>query len=284
MPAPAYAPPERYVARTLARAGSSFRFAFRFLPPRRRAAISAFYAFCREVDDAVDDAASTAQAESALAWWREELPRAFAGAPTHPAMQALLPHATDFGIREEQLRAIVEGCAMDIDHARYPDYASLQRYCHLVAGIVGEVAAGIFGQTHPQTTEYAHALGQALQLTNIVRDVGEDARRGRIYLPLDELERFGVATADIVDQRDTPAFAALMRFQAQRAHGWFDRALGLLPDCDRRAQQPGLMMAHLYRALLRAIEREGFPVLHRRTRLHPLHKLWVAGTVLAGGK
>jgi phytoene synthase len=169
---------------------------------------------------------------------------------------------------------------MDLDQTRYLDFASLQRYCHLVAGVVGEVAATIFGRTTEQTVAYAHMLGRALQLTNIIRDVGDDARRGRIYLPLDELQRFDVKAAEVL-QRHSPwgyseRFTALMRFQAARAHQTYDDALALLPDVDRDAQRPGLMMANIYRALLREIEDDGFQVLHQRTSLTPLRKLWIA--------
>lgn len=169
---------------------------------------------------------------------------------------------------------------MDLQQTRYLDYPGLQRYCHLVAGVVGEVASGIFGRTQPQTVAYAHRLGLAMQLTNIVRDVGDDARRGRIYLPVGELQQFGVTAADIL-KREAPygyseRFTALMRFQAERAHACFDEALALLPEADRRAQKPGLMMANIYRALLREVEATGFQVLHQRIALTPLRKLWIA--------
>jgi phytoene synthase len=150
--------------------------------------------------------------------------------------------------------------------------------------VVGEVAAGIFGQTDPRTTEYAHTLGLALQLTNILRDVGEDARRGRIYLPVNELQQFNVKASEILAGQYSERFTALMQFQAQRAHGLFDQALALLPPADRRAQKPGLMMAAIYRDLLREIERDGFAVLHQRTSLTPLRKLWLAWKVQALGR
>lgn len=272
--------PEQYVQEKAAASGSSFYYAFLFLPPPKRAAITAFYAFCREVDDVVDEATDLGVAATKLAWWRQEVARGFAGAPQHPVMQALMPHASTCSLKAEQLLAVIEGCEMDLQQTRYLDFAGLARYCHLVAGVVGEVACQIFGQPSAQTIAYAHKLGLAMQLTNIIRDVGDDARRGRIYLPVDELQQFGVKANEIL-LRTAPwgysdRFTALMRFQAQRAHALFDEALALLPKDERRDQKTGLMMAHIYRALLREVERENFQVLHQRISLTPLRKLWIA--------
>ncbi|WP_284616971.1 presqualene diphosphate synthase HpnD [Aquabacterium humicola] len=272
--------PERYVQEKAAASGSSFYYAFLFLPPERRAAITAFYAFCREVDDVVDEVHDPGVAATKLAWWRKEVASSFAGSPTHPVMKALMPCTAPFGIHAQHLQSVIDGCQMDLDQTRYLDFAGLQRYCHLVAGVVGEVAASIFGRTQPQTIDYAHKLGLALQLTNIIRDVGDDARRGRVYLPVAELQRFDVKAHEIL-KRDAPwgyseRFTALMRFQAERAHRCYDEALALLPEADRAAQKPGLMMANIYRTLLREIEADGFQVLHQRTSLTPVRKLWIA--------
>ena len=173
---------------------------------------------------------------------------------------------------------------MDLHQARYFEFAELERYCHLVAGVVGEVSARIFGQSQPQTTDYAHKLGLAFQLTNIIRDVGEDARRQRIYLPVAELQRFGVQADDILKGQYSDPFTALMRFQAERAHRLYDEALALLPAADRRAQKPGLMMASIYRTLLREIEAANFQVLHQRIALTPLRKFWLAWKMQALGR
>jgi phytoene synthase len=272
--------PQQYVQDKAASSGSSFYYAFLFLPPPRRAAITAFYAFCREVDDVVDEVNDPTVAASKLHWWRLEVTQAYAGRPSHPVTQALMPLAPNYGITAEHLLAVIEGCQTDLDQTRFLDYPALQRYCHLVAGIVGEVAASIFGRTEAATVQYAHGLGLAMQLTNIIRDVGDDARRGRIYLPVSELQQFGVKAHELL-KREAPwgyseRFQALMRFQAERAHAAYDQAMALLPDRDRAAQKPGLMMANIYRTLLREIEAQGFQVLHQRTSLTPLRKLWIA--------
>ncbi|OOG55354.1 presqualene diphosphate synthase HpnD [Polaromonas sp. C04] len=285
--------PEQYVQQKAAASGSSFYYAFLFLPKPRRGAITAFYAFCREVDDVVDNMVDPGVARTKLAWWQSEVAQSFAGQPTHPVMQALMPVVADYQIEQRHLQAIIEGCQMDLEQTRYLDFAGLQSYCHLVAGIVGEVSARIFGQTQAQTTAYAHKLGLAFQLTNIIRDVGEDAMRGRIYLPVSELQQFDVKAHEILKRPKPLAgngtdefaarFAALMRFQTQRAHALYDEAFALLPAADRRAQKPGLMMASIYQTLLREIERDNFPVLHQRISLTPVRKLWLAWKVQALG-
>ena len=272
--------PQQYAQDKAAGSGSSFYYAFLFLPPPKRAAITAFYAFCREIDDVVDEVRDPGVAATKLAWWRQEVAKSYAGQPSHPVMQALMPHAPEYGISAEHLQAVITGCQMDLDQTRYLDFAGLQRYCDLVAGVVGEVAARIFGHTQPATLDYAHRLGLALQLTNIIRDVGDDARIGRIYLPQSELQRFDVKAHEIL-KREKPwgyseRFTALMQFQAERAHQTYDSALALLPEADRAAQKSGLMMANIYHALLREIEADGFMVLHQRTSLTPLRKLWIA--------
>jgi squalene synthase HpnD len=193
-----------YVQQKAAASGSSFYYAFLFLPAQRRAAITAFYAFCREVDDVVDEVTDPGVARTKLAWWQAEVAKAFAGQPTHPVMQALMPHCADYGIEQRHLQAVIEGCQMDLEQTRYLDFAGLKGYCHLVAGMVGEVSARIFGQTDPRTTAYAHRLGLAFQLTNIIRDVGEDAMRGRIYLPVSELQQFDVKAHEIL-KRSIPS-------------------------------------------------------------------------------
>lgn len=276
--------PEQYVQQKAAASGSSFYYAFLFLPPPRRAAITAFYAFCREVDDVVDEVSDPGVARTKLAWWHTEVAKSFAGQPSHPVMKALMPCVPAFGLEQELLQSVIRGCEMDLEQTRYLDFPVLQRYCHLVAGVVGEVSARIFGQTQPRTTDYAHKLGLAFQLTNIIRDVGEDAMRGRIYLPVNELQQFDVKAHEILQRKHSDRFVALMKFQAQRAHALYDEAIALLPAEDRRAQKPGLMMASIYRTLLREIEDEDFRVLNQRISLTPVRKLWLAWKVQALGR
>jgi len=268
--------PEQYVQERAAKSGSSFYYAFLFLPPPRRAAITAFYAFCREVDDVVDEVHDPSIAAAKLAWWKQEVAESFAGRPSHPAMKALMPHAPEYGIEATHLAAVIEGCEMDLQQTRYLDFANLKRYCHLVAGVVGEVSANIFGRTEASTIGYAHTLGLAMQLTNIIRDVGDDARRGRIYLPVAELQQFDVKAAEILNREYSDRFVALMDFQSARARATYDTAYALLPPADRRTQKPGLMMGNIYRTLLAEIETERFRVLHQRIALTPLRKLWIA--------
>ena len=276
--------PQAYVQQKAAASGSSFYYAFLFLPSTQRAAITAFYAFCREVDDVVDEVSDPSVAQTKLAWWEREVRQAFAGQASHPALQALMPHAQTFSITAEHLLAVVEGCRMDLSQSRYLDYAGLRHYCHLVAGVVGEVSARIFGPQDPRVDAYAHTMGLAFQLTNIIRDVGEDAMRGRIYLPIDELKRFDVKAQDLLQRQHTPAFVALMQFQAQRAHALYEQALQELPSEHRRHQKPGLMMASIYRTLLREIEASNFDVLKHRIALTPLRKLWLAWKMQALGR
>ena len=267
--------PDEYCQKKAASSGSSFYYSFLFLPPERRRAITALYAFCREVDDVVDEGLDPQVAASKLGWWRAEVASLFAGKPNHPVMRALEPHRA-LGITAQRLNEIIDGMEMDLRQTRYLDWKGLERYCYHVAGVVGLLAAGIFGYRDARTLDYAKNLGIAFQLTNIIRDVGEDARKNRVYLPMEDLQRFGVPAADILQAKETPAFRSLMEFQAQRARSFYEAAMSSLPAADRRDQRPGLIMAAIYRALLKEIEREGFQVLTQRTSLTPLRKFWIA--------
>jgi 15-cis-phytoene synthase len=263
-----------------AASGSSFYYSFVFLPQDIRRAITAFYALCRELDDVVDECHERQVALAKLDWWRDEIGRFAAGVPEHPATRALFDTPQGRDTPPNLLLEIIDGMAMDLDNMRYPDFKSLHLYCYRVAGVVGETAAAIFGGARSgddrAIRRYAHELGLAFQLTNIIRDVGEDARRGRIYLPQDELARFGVRETDILQGRDTPEFQALMQFQYERATACYEHALAALPASSRHAQRPGLVMASIYRTLLNEIQHAGFPVLRARVALTPLRKLWLA--------
>jgi phytoene synthase len=268
--------PQQYCQDKAARSGSSFYYSFLFLPAERRLAITALYAFCREVDDVVDECTDAEVARTKLAWWRNEIAGTFQGSAHHPVAQALIPVVRSFNLPQEHFQAIIDGMEMDLRYNRYPDFATLQPYCHCVAGVVGLMAAEIFGYSDSATLNYAENLGMAFQLTNIIRDVGEDARRGRVYLPLDELARFGLAASDILHLRDSEALQRLIEFQIGRAEEYYRKALASLPQRDRKAQRPGLVMAAIYRKLLAEILSGGCKVLDRRTSLTPIRKLWIA--------
>jgi len=268
--------PDEYCQKKAAASGSSFYYSFLFLPAERRRAITALYAYCREVDDVVDEGLDPQIAATKLAWWRHEVENLFAGNPQHPVTKALFPFLEKYSLAKENLGEIISGMEMDLTQTRYLDWANLERYCYRVAGVVGLLAAGIFGYRDPKTLDYARNLGIAFQLTNIIRDVGEDARKNRIYLPMEDLKRFGVPAADILNANETEGLKKLLAFEASRARQFYENAFKALPAVDRRAQRPGLIMASIYRTLLEEIQREGFHVLTRRTSLTPLRKFWIA--------
>jgi 15-cis-phytoene synthase len=268
--------PDEYCQQKAAASGSSFYYSFLFLPAERRRAITALYAFCREVDDVVDETLEPQLAAAKLAWWRAEVGNLFRGNAQHPVTKALSSFKDRFSIREERLNEIIDGMEMDLTQTRYLDWPGLERYCYRVAGVVGLLAAGIFGYRDARTLEYARELGIAFQLTNIIRDVGEDARKNRIYLPMADLQQFGVPAADILNAKQTTEFEKLMAFEAARARSHYEKALHALPREDRKPQRPGLIMAAIYRTLLDEIERDGFRVLAQRTSLTPLRKFWIA--------
>ena len=268
--------PDEYCRDKVAQSGSSFYYSFLFLAPERRRAITALYAFCREVDDIVDDVHEPAVARAKLAWWRQEIGLAYAGEAQHPVARALQSVVTRYPLPQAHFQTVIDGMTMDLEQNRYLDFAALEQYCHRVAGVVGLMSAEIFGYENPDTRLYARDLGIAFQLTNILRDVGEDARRGRIYLPLEDLARFDVAPSSIIGRTPSDSFRRLMTFEAERAQQWYAQAFAKLDGRDRRPQRSGLIMAAIYQTLLDEIARDGFDVLDRRTSLTPLRKLWIA--------
>ncbi len=269
--------PHEYCQQKAAASGSSFYYSFLFLPRPKREAIVALYAFCREVDDVADECSDPHVARAKLAWWRAEIASLYAGTPQHPVTQALAQAIADYTLAEEHFLEIIDGMEMDLDQNRYRDFKELQLYCYRVASVVGLLSASIFGYSDRKTLKYAHDLGMAFQLTNIIRDVGEDARRGRIYLPADEIAEFGVDEADILHGRESGKVRALLEFQIDRAQSYYDRAMAELPAADRRDQRTGLIMAAIYRTVLEEIQRNGCEkVLNQRVSLTPLRKLWLA--------
>jgi phytoene synthase len=268
--------PEEYCQEKAAKSGSSFYYSFLFLPPEKRRAITAVYAFCREVDDIADEVSDVGVARMKLAWWRTEIANVYSGNPQHPVGKALLPVVRELDLPAEQFNEIIDGMEMDLTYHRYPDFKSLQLYCYRVASVVGQLSAIIFGYTDRKTLKYAHDLGMAFQLTNIIRDVGEDARRNRIYLPQDELRQFGVSISDILNGHDSDNFRKLMAFQTERAKHYYTQAFAELPAADRKTQRAGLVMAAIYQTLLHEIEHDRFAVLKQRIALTPIRKLWIA--------
>jgi len=268
--------PDQYCQDRAAKSGSSFYYSFLFLPVDQRRAITALYAFCREVDDVVDDCSDQDVARRKLDWWREELERCFSGKASHPITRALEQSIQDFNLPLEYFQEIIDGMAMDLEQTRYDSFSDLALYCHRVAGVVGLLSAEIFGYQHRDTLKYAQELGVALQLTNIIRDVREDSERGRIYLPLDELLEHRINPHDLLQGTATDRLQGLLDFQAQRARQYYQRALSHLPAQDRFAQRSGIVMAAIYQALLDEMETDNFRVMEQRIKLTPLRKLWIA--------
>lgn len=272
--------PQQYCEEKTAKSGSSFYYSFMFLPKDRREAITALYAFCREVDDIADECTDFNIAQTKLNWWRTEIESLYEGKPQHPVSKALVNPIKTYQLDAEHFIEVIDGMEMDLKFNRYEDFKQLQLYCYRVASVVGLLTAQILGFSNRKTLKYAHDLGMAFQLTNIIRDVGEDARRNRIYIPLDELAQFNVTEDDILHSRESDAVKNLLDYQIERAETYYDRALRELPPEDRKNQRVGLMMAAIYRTLLREIKVDGAQkVLNSRTSLGALRKLLLAFNV-----
>lgn len=268
--------PEQYCQEKAAVSGSSLYYSLLFVPPDRRRAITALYAFRCEVGELVDECSDRGVARAKLDWWRAELERCFRGAPQHPVTQALQTPLRDCNLPQEYFAEIIDGVQMDLDQDRYASFNELALYCYRVAGAVGLLSAEILGYRHRDTLKYAQTLGTALQLTRLLREVRDDARRGRLYLPLDELEAFSVDPRDLLLGVAGARQRALFEHQATRARHYYRRALDQLPEADRYRQRSGLIMAAIQQALLAEIEADGFRLLERRVRLTPLRKFWIA--------
>lgn len=247
-----------YCRQKAAESHSSFLSGFRFLSVEKRNAITVLYAFCRELDDVVDGCTDPNVAQITLNWWRSDLEKVFNNEmPEHPVHQALKDIRASFDLPKNEFEALIDGMQMDLEQARYGSFDELKLYCHRVAGVVGRLIARILGFSNPQTLEYADKMGLALQLTNIIRDVGEDARQGRIYLPIEEMQKFNVPANVIMQCKPTDNFAKLMQFQVGRARETYREAMLLLPAADKKSQKVGLIMAAIYYALLNEIDRDG---------------------------
>jgi phytoene synthase len=268
--------PEQYCEQKAATSSSSFTYSFLFLEPEARQAMTILYAFCREVDDVVDECNDPGVARTKLAWWRDEVARTFAGTPQHPVGKALQPITGHYNLPQEHFLEIIDGMEMDLDFNAYRTFKELSLYCYRAASVVGLMAAEIFGYEDRRTLKYAHDLGMAFQLTNILRDVGEDARRGRVYIPEEDMQRFDVSRDDILHGRLTDGMRALLAFQAERAEQYYQQAYSHLPNNDRYSQRSGLIMAAVYQAVLKAITDGGYQIFAHRTSLSPARKMWIA--------
>ncbi|MDB4967708.1 MAG: crtM 1 [Myxococcales bacterium] len=269
-----------YCKKLTTRSKSNFYYAFLFLPRERREALEAVYAYCRLVDDVVDEEVPAAKKLEGIAHWRQELEAVYGDAtPTHPVSQRLRAAVERFGIRREDMEAVIDGCAMDIDKTRYETWDELRLYCYRVASAVGLMCIEIFGYTPSQqeaVRRYAVDLGIALQLTNILRDVAEDAKRGRIYLPADELESYGVSDADLTSGRRSPQFVRMMQYQAGRARSHYLRARASLSSYERSKLVIAEIMGDIYYALLERIEARDFDVFGPKTTVSRRDKMRIA--------
>ncbi len=270
--------PAEYCQNKAAKSGSSFYYSFMFLPEKQRLAITALYAFCREVDDIVDECHDADVARAKLNWWRQEIHNTFdkESKPNHPVCLQLVNIIEHFDLPQKHFLEIIDGMEMDLQQTRYATFSDLDLYCYRVASVVGLMAAEIFGYQDQKTLKYAHKLGMAFQLTNILRDVREDASLGRIYIPAEELEKFGVSENDILNHHCNDSVRRLMDFQANRAKEYYDEAFSLLPEKDRYTQRTGLIMATIYMATLNTIKTDSCQVMEKRVSLSPIRKLWLS--------
>jgi phytoene synthase len=265
------------------RASSNFYYAFMLLPAERRRALYAVYAFCRFVDDIADDQSVRAPADL-LRRWRDELDRVYCGIPTRPVSRALADAARRFSIPRQYFEDVIAGVEMDLERQRYATFEELELYCYRVASAVGLICIEIFGYTNPGARTYAQSLGIAFQLTNIIRDVSEDAARGRIYLPLEDLAACEVSEQDILRGVYNANFVRLMELEAARARDFYREAERVLPPEDRSTLLTAEAMRLIYGTLLSRIERSQFRVLDRRHRLSAPTKLYLVGRAWAAGR
>ncbi len=273
--------PDQYCKEKLNASHSNFAMAFIFLSNKKRKAMNALYAFCREVDDIADECKEYEIGKNKLDWWRAEIQRLFDNNPQHPVTKALLPHIKNYQLNQEYFIEILDGMEMDLNFNRYESFKQLQLYCYRVASVVGIMSAKIFGYKNVQTNKYAHNLGIALQLTNIMRDIGEDARRDRIYVPLDQLKTLNISENEILALTKNEKFIDLINQLSLQAKGFYLEAIRQLPKEDKWAQLPGLIMANIYYILLHEIK-QNTPenIVNIKTLLPPSRKFFIAlGTI-----
>lgn len=259
--------PEQYCIDLLKKNDAYFDISFLRLPHDKRRAITAIHALCQSLDDVVNTIDDKEIAAAKLKWWRGEISALFNDSPTHPITQALLPATKTFDLHEPQFLEILEGKVMDLDHQPYPDFKSLSLYCYRASGVVSLLSAQILGFTDKGTLKFANDIGIAIGLSNLIRDLGENALRGRIYLPVDEMIRFGVYSPDLLQLKGSAELTALLSFQAKRADSFYQSALKALPKSDHYRQKPALMMASLAMDLLSVMKKNGFDTLTQKYSL-----------------
>lgn len=267
---------DEYCQQKAAPAGSSTYYALRQARPAHQPLLTALFALRRELEETVKETSDPAVGRTKLAWWRNELGALAAGSPSHPVAQALASHFPDVRAEYPALQALLGGFEMDLDQARYLDYPNLRRYVENVGGVFASLVARAAARDAAQQADWAAPLGDALLLAQLVAETGNDARHGRIYIPIDEMQRYNVTAADLINRRYTDAFTELMRFETHRAREAVQRAVASVPSAARRSQRTLLALAALALALLDEIERDGYRVLHQRIALTPIRKFWIA--------
>lgn len=272
--------PDEYCRDKAARGGSSLYYSFLFLSQEQRQALTALHAFCREVGEVTDECHDPQVARTKLQWWREEIQRLFSDSPRHPVSKALQTPVNTYNLPAEHFVEIIDGTEMDIDYPTYPSFKELTLYCHRVASMPAIMSAEILGYSNRQTLKYAHNLGIAMQLTNIIRTAGKDALHGRIHIPLDELTQYGVTAEDLMAGRDTENIRELIKYQVQRNREHYDLAFERLPDVDRYSQHSSLILAEINLAILKSIAKQDYAVINSRCSLTPIRKLWIAWRVM----
>lgn len=258
------------------KSGSSFYHAFKFLDEPQRVAMNALYAFCREVDDVVDEITDDKIAREELSKWRQRVDELNQGITSHPVTIALADAMQTYDLQTTHMHELIDGMEMDLDDTRYQTFSDLQLYCYRAASVVGLMSAEIFGYTNAQTTKYAHDLGLAFQLTNVVRDVAEDSQRGRIYIPQEDLEKFKVDPTHLSLKTTTPEAKKLFEFQIKRAQHYYEQAESKLPEEDRYSQRAGLIMSAVYQRILREIQRKDYAILDSKISVSKFRKAWAA--------
>lgn len=269
---------DEYCQEKTQHSNSSFYYSFLFLNNEQRQAMTALYAYCREIDDIVDECSDPSIAANKLNWWKEEVHKLFHGSPSHPVTIALKTSIQCYPLQEKYFLELIYGMEMDLYHSHYATFSDLSSYCYHVASVVGLLTISILGYKEAQTEQYAQNLGISCQLINILRDVKEDAQRGRIYIPQDELQQFSVTQEMLLSDKNTPETLALFRFQAQRAEHYYHLAFTDLAQTDRYTQRTGIIMSEIYFSLLQKIKKQHYPVLQKRISLSPFKKLWLAWT------